>query len=101
MKAVKVQYTVKSEYVDQNRRNVQAVMDYLKANPIEGMYYACYQLEDGNSFMHINVAKDEETMSKLNDVELFGVFRKELKASDPLSPPKAEKLDVVGAGWEM
>lgn len=92
MKAVRVHYTVQQDYVAQNRINIQAVMNALKSNPIEGMYYSSYQLEDGVSFMHLNVARDDETMSKLNDLVAFTIFRSQLKASQPISPPKAEKL---------
>ena len=101
MKAVKVQYTVRPEYVEQNKRNIRAVMKSLQANPVEGMYYSSYQLSDGNTFMHLNVAVDGETMSKLNDVAEFVQFRIQLKASEPLSLPKAEDISFVGSGWEM
>ena len=101
MKAVKVQYTVQPEYVEQNKRNIQAVMDTLKDNPIDGMYYSAYQLSNGNTFMHINIAKNQETMSKLGGVPEFTAFRTQLKASNPLSPPQSEDIILVGASWEM
>ena len=101
MKAVKVQYTVKPEYVDQNKANIQKVMEAIKANPIEGMHYASFTLEDGQTFVHINMAKDGETMSKLSKVPEFKAFREALKASGPLSPPKSDALDLVGAGFDL
>lgn len=101
MKAVKVQYTVKPEYVAQNKANIQKVMDALKANPIEGMHYASFTLDDGQTFVHINMAKDSETMSKLQEVQEFSEFRKALKASGPLSPPKQDALNLVAAGFEI
>ncbi len=101
MKTVRVQYTVQQAFVEQNKKNIQAVMDVLKENPIEGMYYSSYQLADGNSFMHVNMAKDDETMSKLNEVETFTRFRMQLKASNPTNPPKAEVLSLVGTSWEI
>ncbi len=101
MKAIKVQYTVKPEFVDRNKENIKAVMDSLQAEPIEGMYYSTYRLEDGSSFMHINIAINDEVMSKLNEVEAFKNFRMALKGSEPLSPPKAEKLEFVGFSWKM
>lgn len=102
MKAVKVQYTVKSEFVEQNKANIQKVMDALKANPIEGMLYSSYTLEDdGQTFVHINIAKDEETVSKLIEMEEFDQFRQALKESEPVSPPQQTKLNLVGAGFEL
>lgn len=95
MKAVRVQYTVKPEYVETNKKNIQAVMKHLEDNPIAGMWYRAFLLEDGQSFMHVNICDNEEIMGKLNDVELFTKFRMELKASGPLSPPKSESITMV------
>lgn len=101
MKAVRVQYTVKPEYIEQNKKNIRAVMDAIKANPIEGMFYSTYQLPDGVSFMHLNFATDGETMNRLNAVEAFTAFRMALKASEPVSPPKSEELEFVGSSIEL
>lgn len=96
MKAVRVIYTVKPEYVETNQKNITAVMDYLRDNPIEGMWYKSFLLEDGQTFMHINISKDEETLGKLGEVELFNEFRRQLKESEPLVPPKSENISPVG-----
>lgn len=102
MKAVKVQYTVKPEYVEENKKNINKVMEVLRTNPIEGMLYSSYTLgEEENTFVHINLAKDESTLSKLNEVSEFTAFRMALKASGPLSPPKQTNLDLVAAGFEL
>ena len=101
MKAVKVQYVVKPEYVNQNKANIKMVMDKLKSDPIEGMLYSSYTLDDGQTFVHINICKDEETMNKLNDVPEFAEFRKALKESVPIEPPKSTNLEPVAAGFEL
>lgn len=101
MKAVKVQYTVKPEYVDQNKANITKVMEALKAKPILGMQYASFLLDDGQTFVHINMAKDGETMSSLNDVEAFNEFRKALMASEPIAKPQSTNLNLVGAAFEL
>lgn len=95
MKAVRVQYTVKPEYVETNKKNIHAVMNHLKNNQIEGMWYRAFLLEDGQSFMHINICENEETMGKLGEIELFNKFRMELKASSPVSPPKSENINMI------
>jgi len=100
MKAVKVSYVVKPEYAEQNKANIRKVMDFLKANPIKGMMYSSYVLDDGQTFVHLNVAKDE-VFSKLEDVQVFNEFRKALKESEPISPPKSTNLNFVGAGFEI
>lgn len=95
MKAVKVQYTVKPEYVETNKKNIKAVMDQLEKNPIEGMWYKAFLLEDGQSFMHINISDSQEKMDRINDVAEFNNFRKELKESNPVSPPKLEEIEMM------
>lgn len=101
MKAVKVQYTVQPEYAEQNKANIRKVMAHLKANPVEGMFYSSHVLDDGQTFVHINIARDEATMSKLNEVEAFSEFRMALKASGPVTPPAQTNLNVVDAGFPV
>jgi len=95
MKAVKVLYKVQPEYVRTNIENIKAVMNELEDNPIEGMWYKAFLLEDGQSFMHINISDNQEIMDKINDVELFNKFRTELKDSKPINPPVLEKLTLI------
>lgn len=102
MKVVKVQYTVKNEYIEENKKNIAKVMDVLKSNPIEGMQYSSFTDEENPStFVHINMAKDSETLSKINNIKEFKDFQQALKASQPLSPPKAVKLNLVASGFEL
>ena len=101
MKAVMVQYTVKPEYSDQNKANIRRVMEAIRANPIPGMRYASFTLDDGLTFVHINMGKDAETLSKIGEVKEFGEFQAALGASGPTSPPKAENLELVNAGFEI
>ncbi len=101
MKAVKVQYTVKPDYVATNKANISRIMERLRNDPIEGMHYASFTLEDGQTFVHINLSKDDATMAKLSEVVEFQEFRQALKASEPLSPPKSEALNLVAAGFNL
>lgn len=102
MKAVIVRYKVQSDYIEQNKQNIQRVEAALLTSPIEGMMYSAYNLEDDpQSFVHINISREGETMSKLNEVPEFQAFRKGLKASNPISPPNAIKLVNVASGFVL
>ena len=101
MKAVKVQYTVRPEYVSTNKEHIRQVMEAIKRNPIDGMLYSAFTIDEGNTFVHFNIARDNETLSKINDLEEFRAFRKGLKESEPLVPPKATSLNPVAAGFEV
>lgn len=102
MVAVKVQYTVQPGYVGENKQYIQKVMEALRSNPIEGMQYSTYTDDaDPQTFIHINMARDEETLSRINNVPAFQAFRSALKASEPVSPPQQTKLQLVAAGFEL
>ncbi len=101
MKAIQVRYRVQKEYIEQNKTNIKSVMKALKTNPIPGMKYATFTVDDGQTFVHINMAKDDETMSKLSTVPEFIEFRQQLKASNPIHPPSSTQLDLVDAGFDL
>ena len=101
MKAVIVEYQVKPEYVEQNKANIRKVMSRLKAEPIAGMLYSTYMRDDEQSFVHINISRDQETLSKLGELEEFKEFRIQLKESGPISPPQATPLTPVAAGFDL
>lgn len=101
MVAVQVKYTVQPGFVEENKANIHRVMDAIKSKPIDGMLYSTYTIDDGNTFVHINMAKDQQTLSSLNNVPEFTEFRMALKASNPVSPPNQTDLNPVGAGFEL
>ena len=101
MKVVRVQYTVKEEYVAQNKSNIEAVMEELRVTPIFGLRYEVFQLPDETSFMHLNFPNSQEASAAFSSLASFERFRTELKASGPVSPPKAEHLSVVGTSDEI
>ncbi len=95
MIAVKVQYTVRAGYIEQNKQNIKMVMEELKSNPIEGMDYKAFNVEGTGIFIHINVSENEEVLKKINTIEVFRFFQSRLKASEPVSSPKVEYLDIL------
>jgi hypothetical protein len=101
MKAVKVQYTVKDEYVEMNKINIQKVMDELAEINNPGVRYSAFVLNDGNTFVHFAMYPDEETMSIVNNLETFISFRQQLKESQPEIPPKAEDLNLVASAFDI
>ncbi len=101
MEAVKVQYTVRPEFVDENTSNIRRVMDALRSNPVEGMKYVSFTLEDGQTFVHINISQSAKAKSALQAMPDFQAFQSALKASKPMSPPNVESMELVGAGFDI
>ena len=101
MKAVKVQYTVRPDYAEQNKANIAKVMAALREKPIEGLKYAAFTKEDGQTFVHLNIAKDEGALAQFGQMAEFKAFQAALKESGPLNPPASEALSLVAAGFEI
>jgi len=101
MKAVKVQYTVQEDYVATNRENIEQVMRELKAMNNPNIKYSSFLLEDGQTFVHWALYPDEETSQVVSNLPAFQKFQKELKASQPVVPPQAERLSLVASAWDI
>lgn len=97
MKAVRVQYKVRPEYTDTNKKNIAGVMNELKKANEDGIKYSVFISEDDVTFMHLAVFRDETEQKKLNEMESFKKFASELQASIPVEPPKPETLFLEGS----
>ena len=101
MKVVKVTYTAKASYVEQNQKNIQKVMSDLQKLNIPGMLYHSCIGADGKTFTHTAFFKSEENEKVLLTMESFKSFQEQLKASGPEVPPKQEILTLVGSSKDM
>lgn len=101
MNAVKVQYTVKEEYVETNKANIQRVMADLKEINDPNIRYAAFQLENGKSFVHFVMRANDEAQKTISELPSFQEFQRQLKESGPESPPQAEDLTLVGMSWDV
>ncbi len=101
MKATRVIYKTRPEYVEKNKANIEAVMKEVRALKNPGFKYATYLHEDGLTFMHFAVADTEENSKILFDLPAFKKFREELLASGPETLPKTEQFSVVASGYDI
>jgi len=101
MKSVKVQYTVKEEYVETNKKNIEQVMSDLRKLNNPGIKYNSFLLNDGKTFVHFAMYSNQESMSIVNNLDSFKNFQMGLKESQPETPPKAEDLTLVASGYEI
>ena len=101
MEAVKVQYTVREEYVTTNKKNIERVMAELRSLNNSGIKYSSFTLGDGKTFVHFGMYADAESKSIVGELESFKKFRQELQESQPEVPPKAEDLSLVASAYEI
>lgn len=89
MKVTRVQYTVRSDFIEENKRNIEAVMNELRALSDNDVRYAVYLHDDGRTFMHL-VHHNTEAAERLpTSLESFKHFRARLKDHVEV-PPKSE-----------
>jgi hypothetical protein len=99
MKAVKVEYQVKPEFIEQNKANIQKVMNAMRSKKINNMLYSSYYLGDGK-FMHHNITTASD-FSELTNVAEFKEFQQALKDSNPIIKPASSDLEVVGLSKDV
>jgi hypothetical protein len=97
MKIVKVTYTAKAEFADQNQANIKKVMTDLQGLNHSGInYHACLS-GDGKTFIHTAFFESDEDQKILNELPSFKHFQEQLKSSGFEVPPKQELLNLVGS----
>jgi len=96
MKIVKVIYTTKAEYVEQNKTNIQQVMSDLKQLNHAGINYNSCLGADGKTFTHTAFFKSEEDEKILLGLPSFKQFQEQLKSGGIEVAPKQELLTLVG-----
>lgn len=97
MKIVKVTYTTKAEFSEQNQSNIKNVMTDLQNANHQGINYNACLSADNKTFIHTAFFKSDEDQKLLNELPSFQNFQTQLKASGLESPPKQELLTLVGS----
>ncbi len=101
MHITRVTYTVKPEFVETNKKNIEAVMAEVRSKNWPGFKYATYLAPDGISFMHFAMAESKEVNDQLLTLESFKHFTSELRSKGAEAPPKSEHMSLVASGYEI
>ena len=101
MKGIIVQYTVKEEFVETNKANIQQVMADLREINNPDIKYSSFLRQDGKSFVHFVLRLNDEAQKTVSELPSFQEFQRQLKESGPEVPPSAEDLSLVGSSWDF
>jgi len=101
MKIVKVTYTVKAEFSEQNQQNIRNVMDDLQKMDHPGIAYHTCMKADGKTFIHTAFFQSAEDEKVLFGLAAFQRFQQQVKASQPELPPVQELLTLVGSSYKI
>ena len=96
MKVTRVQYTVRENFADENRKNIAAVMTELRALGRNDVRYAVYLQADGRTFIHVVHQRTSEAEPFPTSLASFRHFQAQLKQNLDI-PPKVEQLALVDA----
>jgi len=97
MKIVKVTYTTKAEYAEQNQNNIKNVMADLQKLNHQGINYNACLGADGKTFIHTAFFKSDDDQKLLNELPSFKYFQDQLKSVGLEVPPKQELLNLIGS----
>lgn len=95
MITVKVTYTVKPDFVQKNRENIQLFMvDFKKMNS-DDFRYVSYLCSDGKTFVHLSHYKNEEIQKTVLQTSSFLSFQKQRDDSGLEGSPEIEVMTIV------
>ena len=101
MKIVRVTYTTKAEFVEQNQANIKNVMADLQKLNHPGINYNSCLSPDGKTFTHTAFFKSVDDEKLLLELPAFKHFQEQLKAAGFETPPKQELLSLVGSSKDI
>lgn len=96
MKTTVVRYKVKPDKADENREFIRGVFAELDENKPERVRYVSFNLEDGQTFVHIAVVETEDGSNPLPETASFKRFVADLKDRCE-EPPVATAAEIVGS----
>jgi hypothetical protein len=101
MKIVKVTYTTKAEFAEQNQSNIKNVMTDLQNANHQGINYNACLSADNKTFIHTAFFKSDEDQKLLNELPSFKFFQEQLRSGGLEVPPKQELLTLVGSSTNI
>lgn len=101
MIVVKVTYTLKADFVLKNQENIHIFLNDFKKISSNDFRYIAYIGEDGKTFTHISMYKNEEIQKQLLAVASFKSFQKERNDSGLEADEKVEMIKLIGASYDI
>ncbi|MGI9651887.1 hypothetical protein [Chryseobacterium sp. RLHN22] len=91
-----VTYTVKSEFVSENKNNIQKFLNDFKTLDQSKFEYKVFVKEDGVTFVHFSSYENEEVQNMVLNIPSFKEFQRLRDESGLNDSHKVEILQSVG-----
>jgi hypothetical protein len=97
-----VRYTVKAEYVAENKARIGRVMAELQTLGRPDIKYSVFVEDDGNTFNHWALFASEEAQKVFVNLESFQAFQQASRQEGYReAPPIATNLTLVGSSYDL
>lgn len=96
MKIVQITYTTFAEFADQNKGNINTFVTDLLSPEYAGINYQVCICGDNKTFIHRAYFETDNDQQLLNALPSFIRFQEQLKSGGCESPPKQERLELIG-----
>ncbi len=96
-----IRYTMKAEYVAQNKANISRVMEELRASGRTGIRYSVFVEDDGKTFNHWALFANEEARKVFGALESFKAFQAALPEDSREAPPTVTSLTLVDSSYDL
>lgn len=97
MITVIVSYTVRPDYVEQNKNNIQVFLNDFKQLDTADFLYNVHTKDDGVTFVHYSAYKNEEVQKNILNVPSFKEFQRQRDESGLNDTHKVEVLTFIGS----
>lgn len=101
MITVKVMYTVKPEFVEENKKNINLFLEDFKKLNANDFKYTVYLKEDGVTFVHFSSYSNEEIQNEVLRVPSFKLFQKKRDESGLNDSHEVSVLNYVGSSFPV
>ncbi len=101
MIAVKVTYKVKSEFALKNQENIRAFMEDFHKLDNTDFRYSAYVCDDGKTFVHLSMYKNEDIQKTVLAVESFEAFQLQRDESGLEGPHTVEPMTLVASSFDV
>ena len=101
MKIVRVTYTAKAEFAEQNQGNIKNVMAELQKLGHPGINYNSCLSPDSKTFTHTAFFQSDADEKLLLELPAFKHFQEQLRSAGFEIPPKQELLSLVGSSKDI
>lgn len=101
MISVKVSYTVKPDFVAQNKQNINLFLADFKKLSAANFLYNVYLKADGLTFLHVSMYENEATQQQVLNVPSFLQFQKERDESGLADTHQIETLQHIGSSLSI